>query len=362
MPISSNTVTFLFAGDGSLASEGLSVFLQTKSNFIMVAECNDGASAVAGIKANLPAIAVIDAQLPDMTAAQIIEAVRSKNHTTKIIVLGASADREAADQLLAMGADAYVVRNGPSRFLNDAIRYVRDGGKYLAPELTRNKPLSKGRPATATACSAEENSDAVARLRHAVEAQGRTVERLENAMERAQNAIELLQQKVEQLSGPPAEPQPAAQAVPQTAGEGRPSRSGLKARVGAVAAALMLAAVGIVPAGILRPSAKAASVTGLSGIGSQDARPQTAGLAPARWENETIEKAAGMLRNHDNANAEKLCRALLKQDPANQAAERLLASALFHQNRIDESAEVIRSMATPAPRAMTVTPHLPFEY
>src|SRR5262245_22251229 len=123
MPNLSNTVTFLFAGDGSLASEGLSVFLQTKSNFLMISECHDGASAVADITAHSPAIAVIDAQLPDMNAAQIIAAVRLGNHTTKLIVLGASADRNTADSLLAAGADAYVVRSGPSRHLNDAIRY-----------------------------------------------------------------------------------------------------------------------------------------------------------------------------------------------------------------------------------------------
>src|SRR5579863_5774574 len=99
MPNLSNLVTFLFAGDGSLSSEGLSVFLQTKSNFLMISECSDGASTIAEIAAHSPEIAVIDAQLPDMNAAQIIEAVRSSNRKTRIIVLGASADRDLADKL-----------------------------------------------------------------------------------------------------------------------------------------------------------------------------------------------------------------------------------------------------------------------
>src|SRR4051794_35510805 len=144
MPSLSDTVTYLFAGDGSLASEGLSVFLQTKPNFVMLSECTDGTSTIADIDTYIPDLAVIDSQLPDMNARQIIEAVRINNQTTRIIVLGVSRDRAFADQLLSAGADAYIVRNGPVRHLNEAIREVADGGKYLAPQLTRDLSITDG--------------------------------------------------------------------------------------------------------------------------------------------------------------------------------------------------------------------------
>jgi DNA-binding NarL/FixJ family response regulator len=357
MPNLSNSVTFLFAGDGSLASEGLSVFLQTKSNFLMIAECNDGASALAGIQAHSPDIAVIDAQLPDMTAAQIIEAARAGNQSTRIIVLGSSADREIADRLLALGADAYVVRNGPSRYLNDAIRYVRDGGKYLAPELTRDKPLAAGKP------TADDNTKAVASLRNAVEAQAKTVARLEVAMDRAQYAIELLQQKVEQLTGGPIESPHAPQ--PEPAPEPNRILAGLKTKVGAFAAVVMVGILSFTLAGALRPTAEAAAVAEFSSAGSEDALKSTTtgSLHLAGWELENIERATGLMKNQQYDAAEKLCQSLLKQNPANFAASRILASALFHQNRVEESADVVRSMATPLthPRSPQ-SPPLAFEY
>jgi DNA-binding NarL/FixJ family response regulator len=247
MPNLSNKITFLFASDGSLASQGLSLLLQTRSDFLMVSDCSSGAAAVAGILAQSPEIAVIDAQLPDMTAAQVIEAVRTRNQDTGIVILGASTDRNIADQLLAAGADAYVVRSGPSRFLNDAIRYVRDGGKYLTPQLTRDLPVAAG-------CHrATDHSDAVSSLRSAVEAQGRTVERLEEIMERAQCAIELLQQKVEQLSGVPVEVAPSQQPL-QPGEAGRSSRMLSVARAGVgSAAAAVVAILGLLLSGTLRP-------------------------------------------------------------------------------------------------------------
>lgn len=357
MPNLSNTVTFLFAGDGSLASEGLSVFLQTKSNFLMISECSDGASAIANIGAHSPEIAVIDAQLPDMSAGQIIEAVRTTNQSTRIIVLGTTADRNLADQLLAAGADAYVVRNGPSRHLNDAIRYIRDGGKYLAPQLTKDLPVGDlpvaNLPVASGGPSTTDHNEAVTGLRNAVEAQARMVERLEQAMERAQYAIELLQQKVEQLSGSAIDPPPP----PAAESERNRKMQGMRAKVSAVAAALIVGVMGFMLAGILRPGAES-PLAEFSSLGAEDALKAgtTSSLHLAGWEIESVDKATALLKNQEYSAAEKLCRTLLKQNPSNTAASRILASALFHQDRIEESADVVRSMAVPATRAVRRAP------
>lgn len=314
-------VTFLFAGDGSLASEGLSVFLQTKSNFLMISECHDGATAVADIEAHTPEIAVIDAQLPDMTAGQIIERVRARNQQTKIIVLGHTADRNVADRLLTAGADAYIVRSGPSRHLNDAIRYVRDGGKYLAPQLTQDVALNG-------ATTSHEHDEAFCSLRNAFEAQSRTVAKLENAMDRAQNAIELLQQKVEELEAAPAPvetPQPVLQEEPD---RGRFIHS-VKKSAGAAAAAVMVGCIGFMLAGILQP----APHSPLHDFFTVNAADVPSSLSLTREEIATVDKAGDLLKHQQYAEAEKLCRSLLQQNPANTMASRLLANALSHENR-----------------------------
>jgi DNA-binding NarL/FixJ family response regulator len=228
-------VTFLFAGDGSLASEGLSAFLQTKSNYMLVAECRDGAIAIGNIESLNPLVAVIDAHLPDMSADEIAAEVRAKGSQTKIVVLGLSANREEADRVLRAGADAYVVRSGPSRHLADAIRYVQGGGKYLDPQLTVTQPTGAER--NAGAVEPATNDDALTGLWAAIESQARTVERLEQAMSRAECAIGLLQQKLEQLAGAPIEVPPTpAQAGPGVSGEKQSLSTRLRMGVGAVAA------------------------------------------------------------------------------------------------------------------------------
>jgi DNA-binding NarL/FixJ family response regulator len=333
MPNLSNTVTFLFAGDGSLASDGLSAFLQTKSNFLLLSECSNGATAVSDILSHRPEIAVIDAQLPDMNARQIIDAVRTGNRDTKIIVLGASADRAVADELLSAGADAYIVRSGPSRHLNDAIRHVRDGGKYLAPQLTRDLPVAS------ISYSPEIPAEAFSSLRTAVEGQTRTVQRLEHAIDRAQNAIELLQKRVDQITGTPMDP-PTAPPAEETK---RVRRIPGVRTMGASAAALVTAILVFQFAGILRPAHASQAATM---VHSADAA-----TSPTGWEWENVENARTLLRDQRYADAEKLCRTVLKQNPASTAATKILASALFHQNRVSESADVVRTLAIPTVRS-----------
>jgi TolA-binding protein len=281
-----------------------------------------------------------------MTAGQVIDAVRAKNKQTKIIVLGASPERRIADQILDAGADAYIIRSGPSRHLNDAIRFVRDGGKYLAPELTQQAPVASGPATRAHQC--EEFTS----LRSAFEAQSRTVEKLESAMDRAQYAIGLLQQKVDQLAGNATQVSASPQAESNAASR---TLSILKSNMGTVAAAVMVGFLGFMLAGILRPAPE----TPLAQISGAVALPA---LHLSRWETESVDKASTFLRSQKYADAEKVCRSLLKQNPANTLASRVLASALFHQNRVEESADVVRSMALPSPRVTSSSSHpLPFE-
>jgi DNA-binding NarL/FixJ family response regulator len=335
MPNLSNPVTFLFAGDGSLASDGLSAFLQTKSSLLLVSECRDGATAVTDIQTNKPDIAVIDAQLPDMSVRQIIDAVRTNNSETRIIVLGASAERCVADELLAAGADAYIVRSGPSRHLNEAIRYVRDGGRYLCPQLTRDTPVPLDGHSDGVRCEVE------SRLNSALEAQARTVAKLEQALDRAQCAIEILQQKVEQLSAAPVEIAVATPAVEASRSHARP---GVRTMMSGAAAALVVAVLGFQLAGILKPAAA-------KSIQPPAATPAAATPALDRlsgWDWENVENARSLLQEKQYAAAERICRMVIKRDPGNTAAARILASALFHQNRVAESADVIQSIAVPS--------------
>ncbi len=192
-----------------------------------------------------------------------------------------------------------------------------------------------------------------------MEVQAQTVDRLEKAIDRAQHAIELLQQKVEKLTGAPGEPPPPPPVEPERTRK----MPGMRSKVGAVAAALMVGILGFMLAGFLRPAPQS-PLAEFSSSGAEDALTpgSTSSLHLAGWEMESVEKASALLKNQQYTAAEKLCRSLLKQNPSNTSASRILASALFHENRVEESADVVRSMAVPATRAVRgANPRLSFD-
>src|SRR5262249_28717307 len=158
-------------------------------------------------------------------------------------------------------------------------------------------------------------------LRAVIDAQARTVERLEQTMERTQSAIELLQQKVEQLSGTSVEPGPTP--LPQDAPGELRKRPGLRAAVGSFAASLLVGVLGFWLGGFNHAVPESPARQFLS-AGSEDALRATtsSSLHLAGWESETVANAASLVKNQQYAAAEKLCRSVLQQNPANASARK----------------------------------------
>ena len=68
-----------------------------------------------------------------MTGVEAIRRLRSGGCTAKLLVLSISREESAVMDALRAGADGYLLKDGPSRHLLDAISFVRDGGVYVLP-------------------------------------------------------------------------------------------------------------------------------------------------------------------------------------------------------------------------------------
>jgi len=73
--------------------------------------------------------------MPGMSGTEAIRRLRSAGCTAKLLVLSISREETAVMEALRAGADGYLLKDGPSRHLLDAISFVRDGGVYVSPLL-----------------------------------------------------------------------------------------------------------------------------------------------------------------------------------------------------------------------------------
>src|SRR5581483_11639818 len=96
---------------------------------------SDGAAAVEMVLAQKPDFAILDLHMPNVTGIDAIRRLRAAGCQTKLLILSISRDENLVMEALRAGADGYLLKDGPSRHLVDAINFVCDGGVYVSPLL-----------------------------------------------------------------------------------------------------------------------------------------------------------------------------------------------------------------------------------
>jgi DNA-binding NarL/FixJ family response regulator len=136
-------LTLILADDHGIVREGVAAFCKARPDVSLLGQCSDGQEAVDMILARNPDFAVLDLDMPKLTGLEVIRCVREAGSRTRLIVLSINRDQTIIQELFRSGADGYVLKDGPSRHIFDAINYVRDGGQYLTPLLRRESADKK---------------------------------------------------------------------------------------------------------------------------------------------------------------------------------------------------------------------------
>ncbi len=135
-------VTILIAEDHAMVREGLVAVCQSRPELKVVGQCADGATAVQMVRSLVPDFAFLDNDMPRLTGIETVRELKQSGSPTRLIILSVSRDEELVTRALEAGADGYLLKDGPSRHLLEAIQYVLDGGVYISPLLHRPAPAA----------------------------------------------------------------------------------------------------------------------------------------------------------------------------------------------------------------------------
>jgi DNA-binding NarL/FixJ family response regulator len=127
-------LTLVLADDHAIVREGIAA-LCASHGFRILGQCSDGQAAVDMILAEKPDFAILDVHMPGVTGVEAVRKLRAAGSSTKLMILSISRDELLVMDALGAGADAYLLKDGPSRHLVDAVAFVRDGGVYVSPLL-----------------------------------------------------------------------------------------------------------------------------------------------------------------------------------------------------------------------------------
>jgi DNA-binding NarL/FixJ family response regulator len=140
-PLADTTV--VLADDHNIVREGIAALCAAYGMRIL-GQCSDGNAAFDTIMSQKPDFALLDMHMPAMTGVEVIRKLRAAGCTSKLMILSISREETTVREALRAGADAYLLKDGPSRHLVDAINFVRDGGVYISPLLRGTALFAKG--------------------------------------------------------------------------------------------------------------------------------------------------------------------------------------------------------------------------
>lgn len=122
--------------DHGIVREGLIALLKRQSGITVLGSAISGAEAIAAAQRLKPAIIIMDLVLPDMSGIDATERILKLLPLTRVIMLSARHTIEHVYRALRAGAFGYVVKDAPAEELVEAVLAVRDGKRYLSPQVS----------------------------------------------------------------------------------------------------------------------------------------------------------------------------------------------------------------------------------
>jgi DNA-binding NarL/FixJ family response regulator len=141
-PKSSSVV---LADDHEIVREGFAALCESQAGLSVAGQCADGMAALEMIQSLRPDFAILDLHMPKLTGVQVVKRVKEMRCATRVIILSIARDENTVIEALHAGADAYLLKDGPSRHLLDAINYIREGGVYVTPLLRGTRLFTDAR-------------------------------------------------------------------------------------------------------------------------------------------------------------------------------------------------------------------------
>lgn len=126
-------ISILIADDHELLRTGLAAVIDQEPDMQVVGQAADGDAALELYVRHVPDIAVIDLRMPQMDGVEVIEKIRQRFPSAKLIILSGYDSDDDIDRGLRAGAKAFLLKDVPSHKLVDALREVYHGKTVVAP-------------------------------------------------------------------------------------------------------------------------------------------------------------------------------------------------------------------------------------
>lgn len=126
-------ITVLLVDDHVVVREGLQMLLEAVNYIEVVGEASTGRQAVDLVKKLRPAVVVMDIAMPNLNGLEATQQILKVAPSTRVIILSAHSDDIYIDNVNAIGAAGYIVKQNSAQYLIKAIQEVHKGRQFFSP-------------------------------------------------------------------------------------------------------------------------------------------------------------------------------------------------------------------------------------
>lgn len=140
--MSMNPITVLLAEDHEIVREGFRCLLKYEHDIEVVGEAETGRQAVQLTRKLHPAVVVMDIAMPLLNGLEATRQIRKDCPGTKVLILSAHSEDAYVEQVAAIGAAGFLLKQTSSQVLATAIREILKGNTFFSPLVS--KRIQKG--------------------------------------------------------------------------------------------------------------------------------------------------------------------------------------------------------------------------
>ena len=127
------SIRILLVDDHQIVRDGLRALLEAQPDMNVVAEGEDGRTAVRLVQEQAPDVVIMDIAMPALNGIEATRQILAAAPGTKVIALSMHSDRRFVAGMFNAGASGYLLKESAFEELVQAVRVVRANQTYLSP-------------------------------------------------------------------------------------------------------------------------------------------------------------------------------------------------------------------------------------
>lgn len=119
------------ADDHQILIDGLRTLIQINPDFEVVGFSLNGLNLYKEVKENKSDILILDINMPEKDGIQVINEFKEKGYPCKVIILSSFDDLKMIQEIMKLGASAYLTKQCAGESIVEAIQAVKNGEEYF---------------------------------------------------------------------------------------------------------------------------------------------------------------------------------------------------------------------------------------